>query len=116
MNWIVFLTITLVTLCGCASMDDHARGISDARKRLRNGELVKTMRSGFYSFSDETPKYWRILREEYGIAHEMALGRSDEYVDGFASVMNPEIEKQFDSDFFENIWKRAQNDYEVKKR
>ena len=76
---------------GCVSLDDNARGVKDAKKRIQKGELVKTMPMGFYSFSDETPEYWRILREQYGISHEMTMGKSEEHVQGFDSVMKPEI-------------------------
>lgn len=92
---------------GCVSLDDNARGARDAKKRIQKGELVKTMPMGFYSFADETPEYWRILREQYGIMHEMTMGKSEEYLQGFDSVMKAEIDRRFDKEFFDQIWEQA---------
>jgi hypothetical protein len=109
MRRIAFMTSVVLVgaFVGCVSIDDNARGVRDAKKRIQKGELVKTIPMGFYSFSDETPEYWRILRERYGIRHEMTMGKSEEYVQGFDSVMKPEIDRRFDGEFFDRIWKEA---------
>lgn len=102
-------TIVLVgSLTGCSLMDDTARGVKDAQKRIKNDELVKTMPMGCYRGSEASEEYFRILREEYGIRSEIMLGESKEYVLGFDSVMKPEIDRRFDRDFFDRIWKQAE--------
>jgi hypothetical protein len=116
MRWIPFLLASLFATTGCVSIDEKGKGVRDAQKRLKKGELVYAMESATYSFSDETPTYWQILREEHGLSHEIMLGESDEYVDGFKSVMKPEIEKRFDSEFFDRVMERAKLEYKADKR
>lgn len=116
MRWIPFLIASLFATTGCVSIDEKGKGIRDAQNRLKKGELVNAMESRTYSFSEETPKYWKILREERGLSHEIMMGESDEYVEGFKSVMNPEIEKRFDSGFFTHMMERAKLEYEADKR
>lgn len=113
MKWMPCLLATLLVSTGCVIIDDKGKGIRDAQKRLKKGELVYAMESATYSFSDETPKYWQILRDEHGVSHEIMMGESDEYVDGFRSIMKPEIEKRYDKEFFDRIWERARLEHKA---
>lgn len=107
-SWIVGL-VTLALMTGCARFDERSRGIEDAKRRLRNGELVSKGPNGRHS--DGFGEYAKILREEHGLHIEGSLGESKEYVQGFTSVMEPEIDKRFDQKFFERIWKQAADEH-----
>ena len=86
-------------------MDDRTRGIYDAQAKLRDGAYVRVMPPALYG--EETPRYWQILEDEFGIEHIVRVGDSDEYYAGFASVMSPEIDKHFDKEFFDHVHARA---------
>ncbi len=106
MKRIAFVSTVVIfsSLMGCTSFNGKARGIADAKRRLQNGELVQTVTMGRYA--DWIGEYRQILRDEYGIAQEGMLGESIEYIEGFESVMNPEISRRFDREFFDSIGER----------
>ena len=95
----------LGSITGCTIFDEKSRRIADAQRRLRNGELVSKVPNGRHA--EGFGEYSKILKDEHGLQFEGTLGDSDEYVQGFNSVMKPEIDKRFDREFFDRIWKQA---------
>ena len=116
MKRITFISVLalLSSLASCTMFDDRARGIADAKKSLRNGELVQTVPMGRYA--DGHGEYMRILRDEHGIKQEGFLGESKEYVEGFDAIMEPEIDRRFDREFFDRIWVQAREQHENKSK